>query len=260
MDRRGLKGAPRKSLIDLDDVVYGIHAVNEALLGGEELLHVHVGDERRRDRTLQPLFDAARGRGIPIRFETRTFFGQFPYKAHQNVVAVGKPFAYAALAEITARAPVDELLLVALDHLTDPHNVGAIIRTAESAGAHGVILPDRRAAGINATVRKAAAGATAHVPIAQVTNLASALRDLKGHGVWAIGAATGAGTAPYTAVDFKKGVVLVIGAEGAGLSELIRKQCDELAAIPMRGRIASLNASVAAAILLYEVSRQRSLG
>ena len=256
MDARRVKGKARR-LVDLDDAIYGVHAVNEALVAGEPLLHIHIGEERRRDRALGPLTTQAQAAGIPIRYEDRTFFNQFPYKAHQSVLAVGKPFVYADLNDIVRRATPHRLLAVALDHMTDPHNVGAIIRTVECVGANGVIIPDRRAAGINATVRKAAAGATAHLPIAQVTNLATALRELKAQDIWVIGADAGAGSVAYTEIDYNKSVVVVIGAEGAGLSELIRRQCDEIAAIPLAGRISSLNASVAAGVMLYEIRRQR---
>jgi 23S rRNA (guanosine2251-2'-O)-methyltransferase len=179
-------------------------------------------------------------------------------KAHQGIVAIGRPFPYRSLDELLALPKKNEArLFVALDHLTDPHNVGAIVRTAEAAGANGLILPDRRSAGINATVRKAAAGAAAHLPIAQVGNLAAALRTLKKSGVWIAGADASTDATPLHEADLDRDLAVVIGAEGGGLSTPIKRECDYLVRIPMRGHVASLNASVAAAILIYEVLRQR---
>lgn len=263
MDRRRRHIAPargerRPPRVDLDDVVYGVHAVNEALAAGEPLRRLHVGDERKSDPALRNLLERARAAEIPIRFESRAFFANFPYKAHQSVVAYGAPFDYVSLDEALALPRRGPALFVVLDHVTDPHNVGAIIRTTEAAGGTALILPERRAAGVNATVRKAAAGATAHLPIARVSNVAQALRTLKKAGVWIVGAVLGSGAQAYTAIDFRHDRAIVIGAEGTGVSALAQRECDELAAIPMLGRTASLNASVAAAILLYEAVRQRT--
>ena len=261
MDRRGVKrGRGRREAADLDDVMYGIHAVDEALAAGEKLRKIFVGDDRRRDPIVKRLLDAANAQNVPVRFEDRGFFAQFPYKAHQSVVAYGEPFGYCTLEDILFdRSRTEPLLLVLLDHITDPHNAGAIIRTAEGAGAHGVVLPDRRSAGVNATVRKAAAGAAAHIPIARVANLNQAVRTLKKAGVWVFGADLKPDSISMVEADFKRDTAIVIGAEGAGLSALTARECDYLVRIPMRGRIESLNASVAAAVLLYEAVRQRSL-
>jgi 23S rRNA (guanosine2251-2'-O)-methyltransferase len=252
------RGGRRPPRVELDDVIYGIHAVNEALVAGEPLRRLHVGDERKNDPALRNLLERARAAEIPIRFESRGFFASFPYKAHQSVIAYGRPFDYLSLDEAVALPRNGPALYVVLDHVTDPHNVGAIIRTAEAVGATAVILPERRAAGVNATVRKAAAGAAAHLPIARVANVAQALRALKKAGIWVAGAAPAPGARPYTAVDFRRDRALVIGAEGSGISPIVQRECDELVALPMRGKTASLNASVAAAVLLYEVLRQRA--
>jgi 23S rRNA (guanosine2251-2'-O)-methyltransferase len=251
----------RSDQIDLDDVVYGVHAVEEALGAREALRRVHVGDDRKRDPALRRLLAQARDLGVPVRFESRTFFSQFPYRAHQSVIAFGAPFDYISLDEAVAlRRPGEPALYVALDHITDPHNAGAIIRSAECAGATAMIIPERRAAGVNATVRKAAAGATAHVPIARVANVAGALRTLKKAGVWVVGTATGEGTQPYAAADLgSRDLAVVIGAEGSGISHVVRKECDFLVSIPLFGEVQSLNASVAAGILLFEIRRQRGL-
>lgn len=236
--------------------MYGVHAVSEALEGGERLTRIHVGDQRRRDPALGELFAAAQAAGIAVRFEGRSFFAQFPYKAHQSVVAFAAPFDYVTVEDILARASRPRLIVV-LDHITDPHNLGAIIRTAEAAGADGIVIPERRSAGINATVRKAAAGAASFLPIARVANVAQSLRTLKEAGLWTAGADPGPEATPYTQADLGGDIALVIGAEGAGISPVARKECDLLLGIPMAGRVASLNASVAAAVLLYEVRRQR---
>ena len=260
MDRRRLGSSRpprRKEQLELDDVIYGVHAVEEALTAGEPVRRLYVGDDRKRDPALRRLLDDARTAGVTIRFESRTFFSQFPYRAHQSVVAFGVPFEYVTLEEaIAARVPGQSLFVV-LDHITDPHNAGAIIRSAECAGAAAVVIPERRAAGVNATVRKAAAGATAHVPIARVANVAGALRTMKRAGIWAAGAATAPGAVAYTAADLRGDLALVIGAEGDGISPVVRKECDFLVRIPLFGTLESLNVSVAAGILLFEARRQR---
>jgi 23S rRNA (guanosine2251-2'-O)-methyltransferase len=251
----GQRRAPR---IDLDDVVYGVHAVDEMLVAGEPLRRLHVGDDRKHDPALRNLLERARAANVTVRFESRAFFASFPYKAHQGVVAFGEPFAYTTLDEVIAMRPRDRpALFVVLDHVTDPHNAGAIVRSAECAGATAVILPERRSAGVNPTVRKSSAGATAFVPIARVANVAQAVRTLKKAGMWVYGAALTPQSRPYTAVDLRADVALVIGAEGAGISPLVQRECDVLVEIPLLGRVASLNASVAAGILLYEAVRQR---
>lgn len=256
MERRGRVG--RIAPADLDDIIYGIHAVTEALQGGEKLRRIHIADERRRDPALRALMAAAAEASVTLRFESRGFFAQFPYKAHQSVVAFSAPFDYVSLEEAIANRPSTvPALFVVLDHITDPHNVGAIIRTAEAAGADVVVLPERRSSGVNGTVRKAAAGATAYIPIARVSNVALSLRTLKAAGIWIAGADASSDATPYTRIDLARDVAIVIGAEGDGLSQVARKECDYLAAIPMSGKVASLNASVAAALLLYEARRQR---
>ena len=249
--------APR---VDLDDVIYGIHAVNEALVAGEPLRRIHVGDERKSDPALRNLLERARSAEVQVRFENRTFFANFPYKAHQSVVAYGAPFDYITLEEAIALPRSGPALFVLLDHVTDPHNVGAIIRTTEAAGGTALVLPERRSAGVNATVRKAAAGATAHLPIARVANISQAIRTLKKAGIWVAGAALGEGAIPLGQADFARDLAIVIGAEGAGIAPLVGRECDYRVAIPMYGRTESLNASVAAAVLLYEAVRQRHAG
>lgn len=243
--------------LDFDDLIYGIHAVAEALVAGERLRAIHVAADRKKDGPLRALLAQAKERNVPVRFERRAFFDRVPFKAHQGVVAIAPPFEYTTLYEILARPRNSARLIVVLDHLTDPHNVGAILRTAEAAGADGAVLPDRRSAGVNATVRKAAAGAAAHLPIARVSNIAEAIRSMKKAGIWIAGADVSAEALDLARADFDRDLALVIGAEGHGLSELVKRECDYLVRLPMRGKVASLNASVAAAILVYEALRQR---
>ncbi|HEV2261051.1 MAG TPA: 23S rRNA (guanosine(2251)-2'-O)-methyltransferase RlmB [Candidatus Rubrimentiphilum sp.] len=242
--------------VGLDDVIYGLHAIEEALIAGEPLQRIHVAQHRRQDRAVQNVLQLAKGAGAHVRFEDQRFFAQFPYKAHQGVIAIAPPFAYVTLEEALAKRK-NPALFVVLDHITDPHNAGAIIRTAESAGADAVILPERRSAGVNATVRKAAAGAAAHLSIARVANIAETARKLKKAGVWVAGADPSADSVPYWQADFTADLALMIGAEGRGLSPVVLKECDLRVGIPMSGKVQSLNASVATAVLLYEAVRQR---
>lgn len=255
---RNRAGAARRPQLDFDDVVYGIHVVEEALAAGEALRSVHVSDDRKRDPALRAILAAAKERGVGVRFEAREFFTALPFKTHQGVIAIGAPFEYASLGDVLARRRIGgHAFFIILDHLTDPHNVGAIVRTAECVGADAVIIPDRRSAGVNATVRKAAAGAAEHLPIVKVPNVNEAIRTLKKAGVWVAGADAGPESIPMGSADFNRDLAIVIGAEGSGLAQLVRRECDYLVRIPMAGKTESLNASVAAAVLLYEALRQR---
>jgi 23S rRNA (guanosine2251-2'-O)-methyltransferase len=251
----------RAPALDFDDIVYGIHAVEEALVAGERLRAIHVADHRQRDPLLRGIIEQAKAAAIPLRFEGRQWFTQLPYKAHQGVVAMSPPFAYASLHDVlsTPRSKERPVLVVVLDHITDPHNLGAIIRTAECAGAAAVVIPERRAAGVNPTVRKTSAGATGHLPVVRVGNLADAIQQLKKANVWIAGADAAEGARNLTEADLAGNVALVIGAEGEGLTPLVRRECDFLVKIPLLGQVASLNASVAAAVLMYEAVRQRAL-
>lgn len=178
--------------------------------------------------------------------------------AHQGVIALAAVREYVSIQSIldSAAAKGEPPLLVVCDEISDPHNLGAILRTAECAGAHGLIIPKRRSAGLTAIVGKTSAGAVSYLPVARVANLTSALKDLKKQGVWIFGTAAGASTDLYSA-DLKGPAVIVIGSEGDGMSRLVAENCDFLVSIPMKGHISSLNASAAAAILLYEAVRQR---
>ncbi|HEY2555386.1 MAG TPA: RNA methyltransferase, partial [Candidatus Cybelea sp.] len=217
LDRRRLKQRRRPEL-DFDDLIYGIHAIDEALLAGERLRVIHVAADRKKDAALRSLLAQAKERNIPVRFEQRGFFERVPLRAHQGVVALAPPFPYRSLDELlAARSGGGTRLFVVLDHLTDPHNVGAIVRTAEAAGADGLILPERRSAGINATVRKAASGAAAHLPIARVSNVSEAIRTLKKAHIWVAGADAGPEAMGLWEADFNRDLALVLGSEGSGL-------------------------------------------
>ena len=238
--------------------MYGIHVVEAALAAGEPLRAIHVSEDRKRDPLLRKIVAQAKERNVPVRFEGRSFFAQLPFKTHQGVIAVAPPFDYAHLDEVLGSRKTGHALLVILDHLTDPHNVGAVIRTAECVGADAVILPERRSAGVNATVRKAAAGAAGYLPVVRVANVNETIRKLKKAGIWVAGAAAGEEALPMGQIDMDRDLAIVIGAEGTGLAPLVRRECDYLVSIPMRGRTESLNASVAAGVLLFEAVRQRS--
>lgn len=239
------------------DRIYGINAVREALKSrGRRFEYVGVARERH-DGRVQRVVEECRQRGIPVRFVTRDELDRLAHNApHQGVVAVVSAKEYTDLEDLWTRKRAQHALLVVLDGVEDPHNLGAIIRTADGAGADGVVVPERRAVGVTATVAKASAGATEHVPIAKVTNLARALEQIKEASLWTVGLDQRA-TQLYDEVDYKMDCALVLGAEGHGLHDLVRKRCDFLVKIPMAGAVASLNVSVAAAIVLYEIARQR---
>jgi 23S rRNA (guanosine2251-2'-O)-methyltransferase len=221
-------------------ILYGVNPVREALRG---------------PRAVERIW-AARGdwSGAPVtRATPEEIAARCGSDAHQGVCAAVEEYRYADAAALLARP---DPLLVALDEVTDPQNLGAVCRTAEVAGATGVILPRRRSAEVTPAVCKASAGAVEHLAIAQVRNLADFLADAKAAECWCYGAAAGARTA-YRAPDYRGGVVLVLGAEGKGLRPRVRDACDDLVALPVRGRIDSLNVSAAAAVLMYEILQQR---
>src|SRR5262250_3208930 len=242
------------------DIVYGLHAVEEALKArGGSFEYVAIFRERR-DAKLQRIVEAARSAGVPVRFMSRdelTKLAKSP--THQGVAAVVKGQTYADLENVLEQRKSEHLFLVVLDGIEDPHNLGALIRTAEGAGVDGIVIPERRATGVTATVVKASAGASEHLPIAKVTNIGRAVEDLKSRNIWTVGLDERA-PQTYDKLDYKMDCALVLGAEGHGLHEQIRKKCDFLVSIPMLGKVPSLNVSVAAAIVMYEVARQRRKG
>lgn len=234
-------------------IIYGINPVLEALRAGR-VKELRVGD--RADDRLKQLLAAAAERGVRVRRVPADALERDSRRGvHQGVVAdVEKADDY-SLHEIVRGASAAPLVVV-LDGIEDPHNLGAILRTADAAGVDGVVIQSRRAAARDGVAAKASAGALAHVKLAEVVNIARAVEELKESGVWTVGLA-GEGPESYDAIDFTLPTAVVLGAEGAGLRRLVRERCDRLASIPMRGHVGSLNVSVAAGIVLFEAVRQR---
>lgn len=239
------------------DVVYGIHSVEEVLRARSRSLdHLEVARERH-DQRLQAVIDLAREQGVSLRFVPRDQLDRLARsKSHQGVVAVVASTRYSDLDGLLATKKSGHRFILVLDGVEDPHNLGALIRTADGAGADGVVIPERRAAAVNATVAKASAGASEHVKIARVVNLARALDEMKEKSIWVVGLDERGGK-NYDELDYDMDCALVLGAEGHGLHDLVRKKCDYLVSIPMAGRVPSLNVSVAGAVVMYEVARQR---
>jgi 23S rRNA (guanosine2251-2'-O)-methyltransferase len=236
----------------------GRHAVLEALRAGQPVSRVLVSRTVRGAGPLRDIVETARRRGVPVQpVDARRLDGLAQGLPHQGVAALTAVQALVGLDDVlaVARGRGEPPFLIVLDGVEDPHNLGAVIRTAEAAGAHGVVIPRRRAAGLTPAVARAAAGATAHLAVAGVGNLVAALEALKQAGVWVIGADPEAAE-PYDAGALEPPVALVVGAEGRGLHRLVRERCDRLVRIPLRGQVRSLNVSVAAALLLYEVARR----
>jgi len=236
-------------------ILAGIHPVAEALRAGRPLERVLVAKGAGGPR-LQEIIDLARQGSIPLRFEPRPALDRLSgTAAHQGVVALGAAQKYGSLADVASGAR----LLVFLDGVEDPHNLGAVIRTAHAAGADAVVIPERRAAGLTDVVAKAAAGALEHLPVVRVGNLNRALDEIKqsGYSVYGIDEK---GTVDYDQVNYGAPAALVLGGEGKGLHEMVRKRCDAILRIPMAGKISSLNVSVAAGIVLFDWKRRSGAG
>ena len=243
---------------EADGIIEGRNAVIEALRAGAPIDKVYIA-KGETDSALGHIASKARAAGIAVvDCDRRKLDGMSVTHSHQGVIAVAAVREYASVEDIlrAARDKGEAPLLVVCDELSDPHNLGAVIRTAECAGAHGVIIPKRRSAGLTAIVAKTSAGAVSYLPVARVPNLTAALKGLKEQGLWVFGADAGGGTVLYDA-DLKGPAVIVIGSEGDGMGRLVREQCDFLVSIPMKGQLNSLNASAAAAVVLYEAVRQR---
>jgi 23S rRNA (guanosine2251-2'-O)-methyltransferase len=233
-------------------ILSGVHPVAEALRAGNPLDRIIIAQGAGGPR-LQELIDLARRAGVPVRFEPRSALERLAGStAHQGVVALGAARKYADLESVA-----ESQLLVVLDGVEDPHNLGAIIRTAHAAGAGALIIPERRAAGLTDVAAKAAAGALEHLPVARVTNVNRTLEDLKARGHWIYGLDE-RGETSYDAINYAAKSVIVLGGEGKGLHDQVRKHCDVLVRIPMAGKISSLNVSVAAGIVLFEWRRRTS--
>ncbi len=232
-------------------VVSGIHPVSEALRAKRPLERILVAQGAGGPR-VQAVIDLAREAGVPVRFEPRASLDRLAgTAAHQGVIGLGAAKKYVELASVAAGG-----LLVVLDGVEDPHNLGAIVRSAHAAGAAGVVIPERRAASLTDVVAKAAAGALEHLPVVRVTNINRALEDLKQQKYWIYGLDE-RGAEDYDRVDYSEPAAIVLGGEGKGLHEQVRRHCDVLVRIPMSGKIASLNVSVAAGIVLFEWRRRR---
>ncbi|MBQ7714154.1 MAG: 23S rRNA (guanosine(2251)-2'-O)-methyltransferase RlmB [Oscillospiraceae bacterium] len=241
-----------------DGLIEGRNAVIEALRAGTPIDKIYLA-KGETDKTLGHIASTARAAGaVVVEADRRKLDAMSATGAHQGVVALAAVREYASVADILARAKErgEPPLLVVCDEISDPHNLGAIIRTAECAGAHGVIVPKRRSAGLTSIVGKTSAGAVSYLPVARVANLPATLKELQKQGVWVFGAAADGDRALYDA-DLKNAAAIVIGSEGDGMGRLVRESCDFLVSIPLKGRIQSLNASNAAAVLLYEAVRQR---
>ena len=241
-----------------DGIIEGRNAVTEALRAGTPIDKVYLA-RGETDAALGHIAAKARERGIAVvDCDRRKLDNMSVTHSHQGVIAVAAVREYAEVEDILKAAADrgEPPLIVVCDELSDPHNLGAVIRTAECAGAHGVIIPKRRSAGLTAVVAKTSAGAVSYVPVARVANLTACLKELKEAGVWVFGTAADADRAIYDA-DLKGPAAIVIGSEGNGMSRLVAKNCDFLVSIPMKGQLNSLNASAAAAILLYEAVRPR---
>ncbi|RZM74841.1 23S rRNA (guanosine(2251)-2'-O)-methyltransferase RlmB [Leptolyngbya iicbica] len=244
------------------DMIFGRHAIQAALEGERTLNRLWINDRYRFDGRFLPLINEAKANGVVIDEVDQRRLNQLAQgQNHQGIIAQVAPYDYWELdALIThAKQATTRPVLLAADSITDPHNLGAIIRTAEALGAQGLIIPQRRAAGVTSTVAKVATGAIEHLPIARVVNLRQALETLKTENFWIYGLAAEANRSLHT-VEFSGATVLVVGAEGDGLSLLVQQSCDEVVAIPLAGKTASLNASVATGMALYEIYRQQWTG
>lgn len=244
-----------------DGMIEGRNAVIEALRTETAIDKIYIA-KGETDKTLGHIASKARDRGIVVvEADRRKLDHMSRTHAHQGVIALAAVREYVSVQSILEAAAEkgEAPLLVVCDEISDPHNLGAILRTAECAGAHGVIIPKRRSAGLTAVVAKTSAGAVSYMPVARVPNMAALLKDLKKQGVWVFGTAAEGTTTLYDA-DLKGPAAIVIGSEGDGMSRLVTENCDFLVSIPMKGQISSLNASAAAAILLYEAVRQRRNG
>ena len=258
MDKERREKTVRAQDAEADGVIEGRNAVIEALRAGASIDKIFI-QKGETDRTLGHIASTARAAGVVVvDADKRKLDFMSRTHAHQGVIALASVREYVSVEDILniAREKGENPLIVVCDEISDPHNLGAIIRTAECAGAHGVIIPKRRSAGLTSIVGKTSAGAVSYVPVARVPNIPALLEQLQKEGVWVFGTVA-EGTCDLYSADLKGPAAIVIGSEGDGMTRLVREKCDFLVSIPMKGKISSLNASAAAAILLYEAVRQR---
>ena len=248
----------REEQDEREDLIEGRNAVIEALRAGRPIDKIYI-QKGETDKTLGHIASTAKDAGIVVvDADRRKLDFMSRTHAHQGVIALAAIKDYCSVSDILAIAKErnEPPFIVMCDEISDPHNLGAVIRSAECVGAHGVIIPKRRSAGLTSIVEKTSAGAVEHVAVARVANLASAIEELKAAGVWVYGTAAD-GANPLWKTDLTGPACFVIGSEGAGMGRLVREKCDFLVSIPMKGKVSSLNASAAAAVLLYEALRQR---
>lgn len=240
-----------------NEIIVGRNPVKEALIANRSIDSILISKGARKS-SFGSILKMAQELKIPVKEVDNKKLDFICNKAnHQGIIAMAAAHAYASVEDIfdVAAQKNESPFIIIADEISDSHNLGAIIRTAECAGAHGVIIPNRRAVGLNFGVAKAAAGALEHIKIARVTNISATLKDLKSRGVWIFGADMDGHT--YCQTGLKGPVALVVGSEGFGLSRLVKENCDVIISLPLCGKINSLNASVAAGILMYEIARQR---
>ncbi|MBM7096597.1 MULTISPECIES: 23S rRNA (guanosine(2251)-2'-O)-methyltransferase RlmB [Alteribacter] len=240
------------------DMIAGKNPVIEALKSPRPIHKIWIAEGSQKGQ-MGKVMDLAKSRKVNVQFVPKKKIDQMADTAqHQGVIAQVAAYEYQDMDDLFAAAEKsgEPPFFLLLDELEDPHNLGSILRTADAAGAHGVIVPKRRSAGLTATVAKASTGAIEHIPVVRVTNLARTMDELKDRGLWFVGT-DAAGNEDYRETDFDMPVGLVIGSEGKGMSRLVKEKCDFLVQIPMAGHVTSLNASVAAALLMYEVYRRR---
>jgi 23S rRNA (guanosine2251-2'-O)-methyltransferase len=244
----------------MTQIVYGVHPVEEALRSSYLQLQKVLIGTKKPNPVLQSVIDLATQRQVPVTFATEETLEQMVKgHVHQNVVALVREIPYSRVEEILSRWKKEgtKALLLILDGIQDPQNLGSLIRTALGCGAHGIIIPKDRAVGMTPGVIKASAGAAVHLPIARVVNVAATIDALKKEGIWVYGAA-GEAKELIHHLDLDIDLAVVIGAEGKGIRPLVKKKCDRLFSIPMKGPLSSFNASVSGGMILYEVMRQRS--
>jgi len=241
-----------------DDIVYGRNAVLELLKSNRDINKIFV-ERGEKYGSIKEIIAKAKEAGVIIAEVEKAKLERMTSENHQGVIAMVPPFDYCDIEDILdlAKEKGENPVVVILDGIEDPHNLGAIIRTAETAGVHGIIIPKRRSASVNSTVSKVSAGAVTYMKVARVNNLKDAIRHLKEAGLWVIGT-DGEAKEFYNQLDLTGPIALVIGSEGFGMSRLVKENCDGLVKIPMKGKITSLNASVAAGIMMYEVVRQNA--
>jgi 23S rRNA (guanosine2251-2'-O)-methyltransferase len=243
----------------MPQIIYGIHPVKEALRSSLLQFQKILIGTQKPGPPLQSIIDSANQRQIPIAFTTKEALKQMAEGGiHQNVVGIIKEAPYSEFEKILSdwKKGGTKALFLILDGIQDPQNFGSLIRTALGCGAHGVIIPKDRAVGVTPAVVRASAGAAAHLPIARVVNISATIEDLKSEGIWVYGAA-GEAKDPIYQLDLNSDLAIVIGAEGKGIRPLVKKTCDRLFSIPMKGPVSSFNAAVSAGMILYEVMRQR---